>query len=135
MRFEILPVLLFYVLPRDIEIYPIQHSYVWKDRKGMVDETIQLVDETLGLWTGGNKPYVEALPTWMVSGNKDETEFARLDTQRMICVAEELQLIVQLLRLKGKALMKLHGPGPGDELVANCQSQHSSINIFREHSV
>lgn len=67
MRFEILPVLLFYVLPRDIEIYPIQHSYVWKDRKGMVDETIQLVDETLGLWTGGNKPYVEALPTWFLA--------------------------------------------------------------------
>eukprot|EP00804_Cyclotella_cryptica_P006184 CCRYP_015264-RB/>CCRYP_015264-RB protein AED:0.34 eAED:0.34 QI:0/0.6/0.5/1/0.2/0.16/6/1601/147 len=72
-------------------------------RIGRVEETVQLVEETLNVWRkgSGNKT--------TVFGPRDENEevecgFTKSDVESM--EPEELELIIQLLKIKGRR--KLH---------------------------
>lgn len=71
-------------------------------RIGRVEETVQLVDETLGVFRKGNAGNLGNLGRQEVACGFTTNDLKGLES-------DELQMIIQLLRLKGNALIKLEG--------------------------
>lgn len=74
---------------------------------GRFDETIQLVDETLGVWRKSSNNAMSNL-----GQNKEGREEigSGLTRNDLISITpNELELIVQLLQIKGRSLMAIHG--------------------------
>ena len=82
---------------------------------GRVEETAQLVEETLSLWRkgGGNK-------TTILGARQENDEigsgFCRSDLEEI--EPEELELIIQLLKIKGRTMISLHGHEKGSVMYA-----------------
>ncbi|KAL7546821.1 hypothetical protein ACHAWF_010151, partial [Thalassiosira exigua] len=90
---------------------------------GRVEETIQLVDETLSLWRKGGTVMANI-------GNKDGREvigsgFTKDHLKSLD--SDELKLIINLLRIKGKALTKVHGQAGH---VMSAQLNVDALKIF-----
>jgi hypothetical protein len=88
---------------------------------GRVQETVQLVEETLGLWRKGGVAPKNAMGFAVGGMRGDDTEeigsgFTRSDL--MPLEPEELELIIQLLKIKGKTLITLHGHQAGSAMYA-----------------
>jgi len=85
---------------------------------GRTEETVQLVEETLSVWKKGGIS-TTGLPnlTQHQSGREEvgESGFTKHDLKAL--EPEELQLIIKLLKIKGNALTRLHGPS-GFEMSA-----------------
>ena len=81
---------------------------------GRTEETVQLVEETLSVWKGSRSTGVTGISN---SDGREEvgSGFTKKDLKAL--EPEELQLIIQLLRIKGNSLIKLHG-GPGFAMSA-----------------
>lgn len=81
---------------------------------GRTEETVQLVEETLSVWKGSKSTGVTSLSN--LDGKEEVgSGFTKKDLKAL--EPEELQLIIQLLRIKGNSLIKLHG-GPGFAMSA-----------------
>lgn len=81
---------------------------------GRTEETVQLVEETLSVWKGSISTGVTSLSN--LDGKEEVgSGFTKKDLKAL--EPEELQLIIQLLRIKGNSLIKLHG-GPGFAMSA-----------------
>eukprot|EP00804_Cyclotella_cryptica_P017336 CCRYP_019000-RB/>CCRYP_019000-RB protein AED:0.00 eAED:0.00 QI:233/1/1/1/1/0.66/3/1813/533 len=94
---------------------------------GRVEETVQLVEETLNIWRkgSGNKT--------TVFGPRDENEevgsgFTKSDVESL--EPEELELIIQLLKIKGKTQITLYGHQMGSAMYAKL---HVDILKIFEH--
>ena len=78
-------------------------------RIGRVEETVQLVDETLGVFRKGNNGnHIGNLGLQNEGRQEVASGFTTNDLKAL--EGDELQMIIQLLRLKGNALIKLKGP-------------------------
>ena len=78
-------------------------------RIGRVEETVQLVDETLGVFRKGNSGnHIGNLGLQNEGRQEVASGFTTNDLKAL--EGDELQMIIQLLRLKGNALIKLKGP-------------------------
>ena len=77
---------------------------------GRTEETLELIDETLEVWKGGAK---ESSGGAILLGDQRRYKemigagFTKQDLNKL--APEELEMILQLLIIKGDALMKLHG--------------------------
>lgn len=76
-------------------------------RIGRTEETVQLVDETLNVFRKGNNSTVGNLGQ---SDGRVEVGSGFTNNDLKLLDGDELQMIIQLLRLKGSALTKLKGP-------------------------
>ena len=78
-------------------------------RIGRAEETVQLVDETLSKFRKGNNINITV---GNLGQNDGRVEIGSGFTKNDVKVLEgdELQMIIQLLRLKGNALTQLKGP-------------------------
>jgi hypothetical protein len=79
-------------------------------RIGRVEETVQLVDETLGVFRKGNSGnHLGNLGGLQGDGRQEVASGFTVNDLKAL-EGDELQMIIQLLRLKGNALIKLKGP-------------------------
>eukprot|EP00985_Skeletonema_marinoi_P011013 scaffold5185_cov101-Skeletonema_marinoi.AAC.1 len=74
---------------------------------GRTEETLELIDETLDVWKGEEKSGVLALGDQRRQRETVGAGFTKQDLEKL--GPEELEMILQLLIIKGDALMKLHG--------------------------
>ncbi len=79
-------------------------------RIGRVEETVQLVDETLGVFRKGNNGGNHLGNLGIASDGRQEVACGFTMNDLKGLDGDELQMIIQLLRLKGNALIKLEGP-------------------------
>mmetsp|Transcript_30873 Transcript_30873/g.46821 ORF Transcript_30873/g.46821 Transcript_30873/m.46821 type:complete len:380 (-) Transcript_30873:1307-2446(-) len=91
---------------------------------GRAEETIQLVDETLEVWKKSGKGAITNL------GQREGREeigsgFTRCDLKPL--EPEELELIIELLKIKGNALRALHGQAG---VAMSAQLNVDSLKIF-----
>ena len=77
-------------------------------RIGRTEETVELVDETLSVFRKGNSGNLQNLVVQSDGRQEIASGFTVNDLKAL--EADELQMIIQLLRLKGNALIKLKGP-------------------------
>jgi tetratricopeptide (TPR) repeat protein len=77
-------------------------------RIGRTEETVELVDETLSVFRKGNSGNLQNLVVQSDGRQEIASGFTANDLKAL--EADELQMIIQLLRLKGNALIKLKGP-------------------------
>ncbi|KAL7498705.1 hypothetical protein ACHAWT_008434 [Skeletonema menzelii] len=77
-------------------------------RIGRVEETVQLVNETLGVFRKGNNGNLGNLGLHNDGRQEVASGFTLNDLKAL--EGDELQMIIQLLRLQGNALIKLEGP-------------------------
>lgn len=74
-------------------------------RIGRTEETVELVDETLSVFRKGNSGNLQNLVVQSDGRQEIASGFTANDLKAL--EADELQMIIQLLRLKGNALIKL----------------------------
>lgn len=105
---------------------------------GRTEETIQLVEETLSIFRKGVSSGVIAANIGQSDGRTEVgSGFTKNDLKAL--EADELQLIIQLLRIKSSAIVKVRGYGP-QELAMSAQTnigkwvfhlcQISTISVF-----
>jgi hypothetical protein len=84
---------------------------------GRVEETVQLVEETLNIWKKGEGQKTIGLGLGTREVNEEVgSGFTRSDLAALD--PDELELIIQLLKIKGRTLIQLHGHQLGSVLYA-----------------
>jgi hypothetical protein len=79
-------------------------------RIGRTEETVELVDETLSVFRKGNTTTTNLQNLVVNNDGRQEIASGFTANDLKALEADELQMIIQLLRLKGNALIKLKGP-------------------------